>query len=237
MLAVHESADGVDGVVLMTPPHNLLIAEVPEGAMQSLVDALAAGPTAVPGVHGPREVAEDFAGRWRAATGRKVAGTTEMLLYVLGELAPPDPAPPGGARQAAPDDLDAVHRWQIDFEVEVHGERTSADEELERSRAMARIEAGCIWLWHDAGGRLVSLAGSQPAQAGVARVGPVYTPPADRRRGYGTAVTAACTQGALDAGAEHVVLFTDLANPTSNAIYRQIGYQVIGERVDLRLES
>jgi predicted GNAT family acetyltransferase len=28
----------------------------------------------------------------------------------------------------------------------------------------------------------------------------------------------------LDAGSDHVVLYTDVANPTSNAIYQEIGY-------------
>lgn len=69
--------------------------------------------------------------------------------------------------------------------------------------------------------------------AGVTRVGPVYTPPEGRRNGYGTAVTAACTAGALQAGAEHVVLFTDLANPISNSIYQQIGYRPVSDRVIL----
>jgi hypothetical protein len=32
------------------------------------------------------------------------------------------------------------------------------------------------------------------------------------------------TQAALDAGAVQVVLYADLANPTSNAIYQNIGY-------------
>jgi predicted GNAT family acetyltransferase len=236
LLAVHEGGAGVDGAVLMTPPHNLLIAAIPDGTMQPLVDELVARGTGIPGVHGPGAVAGDFADRWHAATGHEVGETVEMLLYVLGNLTAPDPAPPGDARLANGDDLEAIHSWSIDFEVEAHGARLQHDEEMERRRALARIEGGCMWLWHDADGRLVSMAGSQLPQAGVARVGPVYTPPADRRRGYGTAVTAACTQGALDAGAEHVVLFTDLANPTSNAIYQQIGYQVIGERVDLRFE-
>lgn len=60
---------------------------------------------------------------------------------------------------------------------------------------------------------------------GVARVGPVYTPPAHRRRGHGSAVTAAATAAAISEGAEDVVLYTDLANPTSNAIYQAIGYR------------
>jgi predicted GNAT family acetyltransferase len=57
-------------------------------------------------------------------------------------------------------------------------------------------------------------------------VGPVYTPPARRGRGFGSAVTADATAAAIAAGADHVVLYTDLSNPTSNAIYQTIGYRV-----------
>ena len=52
----------------------------------------------------------------------------------------------------------------------------------------------------------------------------MYTPPALRRRGYGAAVTAHATASALADGAAHVVLYTDLANPSSNSIYQQIGF-------------
>ena len=70
----------------------------------------------------------------------------------------------------------------------------------------------------------MALAGRSAPAGGVARIGPVYTPPARRRRGYGSAVTARATQAALQAGANDVVLYTDLSNPTSNAIYQSIGY-------------
>lgn len=79
-------------------------------------------------------------------------------------------------------------------------------------------------LWRDED-TVVSLAGVSAPAAGVARVGPVYTPPAYRRRGYGAAVTAKATAAALSAGAHYVVLYTDLANPTSNSIYQRIGYK------------
>jgi predicted GNAT family acetyltransferase len=75
-----------------------------------------------------------------------------------------------------------------------------------------------------------AIAARNRTAAGVARVAPVYTPPEQRRHGYGTAVTAACTRDALGQDAEHVVLFTDLANPTSNAIYQQIGYRPVRDQ-------
>jgi predicted GNAT family acetyltransferase len=55
------------------------------------------------------------------------------------------------------------------------------------------------------------------------RIGPVYTPPQMRGRGYASNLTAAASQDQLDAGRRFRFLFTDLANPTSNKIYRQIG--------------
>jgi predicted GNAT family acetyltransferase len=79
------------------------------------------------------------------------------------------------------------------------------------------------------------MAGSTRQVAGVVRVAGVYTAPAHRQRGYGGAVTAVATQAALDAGASAVVLFTDLANPTSNALYQRLGYRPVADRVLLRL--
>jgi predicted GNAT family acetyltransferase len=104
------------------------------------------------------------------------------------------------------------------------------------SYARASIADRRLLLWDDEDGAPVSLAGRTPPAAGVSRLAPVYTPPASRRRGYGEAVTASCTADALDRGAEHVVLFTDLANPTSNAIYQRIGYRPVSDRRVVRFE-
>lgn len=60
-----------------------------------------------------------------------------------------------------------------------------------------------------------------------ARIGPVYTPPAARRRGYASALTAAIIRHYLDAGRRLCFLFTDLANPTSNRTYQAIGYEPV----------
>jgi predicted GNAT family acetyltransferase len=67
----------------------------------------------------------------------------------------------------------------------------------------------------------------------MVRVGPVYTPPELRRRGYAAAVTAAISRAALDAGASAVLLFTDLANATSNALYQRLGYRPVEDRIEL----
>jgi RimJ/RimL family protein N-acetyltransferase len=83
----------------------------------------------------------------------------------------------------------------------------------------------------------VSLAAMTAVIAGTARIGPVYTPRRFRGRGYGSGVTAAITQHAERQGAESVVLFTDLANPTSNSIYRRLGYEPVEDRVLITYDS
>ena len=62
----------------------------------------------------------------------------------------------------------------------------------------------------------------------VARVGPVYTPPEHRRHGFGGAVTGALSQLLLDRGAR-VMLYADAANPTSNSVYRALGYELVDD--------
>ena len=93
-----------------------------------------------------------------------------------------------------------------------------------------RMDDRRLWLWEDAAGVVASLAARTAAVAGVARIAPVYTPPEHRRHGYGTAVTAACTADALARDAERVVLYTDLADPSANAMYQRIGFRPIGGR-------
>jgi predicted GNAT family acetyltransferase len=73
------------------------------------------------------------------------------------------------------------------------------------------------------------MVSTNPAVAGVVRIGPVYTPPEARRRGYASSAVAAVSREALATGAHTCMLYTDLANPTSNKIYADVGYRRIAE--------
>ena len=95
-----------------------------------------------------------------------------------------------------------------------------------------RVSYGGLTLW-ESGGTAVALAGHNRPAAGVVRVGPVYTPRERRQRGYGAAVTTAVCRAALGAGAAEVVLFTDLANPTSNALYQRLGFLAVDDLTGL----
>lgn len=213
------STDG-DGAFLQTPPHPLLLIGSPD--LPGLIDLLAKRP--LPGVNAPQAVAEEFAARWRQLTGATSRVAMRTRLFRLATLLPP-PIPPGSARVAGPQDRDLLIEWLDAFQREVHG---GAREDSART-VDDKISFGGLTLW-EVDGEAVSAAGVTRNEAGVVRVAPVYTPPELRGRGYGAAVTAAVTQGALDAGAEDVVLFTDVTNPTSNALYERLGYRPVEER-------
>ncbi len=92
----------------------------------------------------------------------------------------------------------------------------------------SRLGHSRLWLWQAPGGAPVSMVAVNAPVAGAVRLGPVYTPPEHRRRGFAGAAVAAVSRRALQDGARACMLFTDLANPTSNKIYAEVGYRRVG---------
>ena len=135
----------------------------------------------------------------------------------------------GGPVKVVNDVVERLRSWYAAFAAEAG----ATDSGVDRNRVIDRaLTAGECWLWQDPSGAPVSLAARRPVIAGSARIGPVFTPAQHRARGYGSAVTAAATADVLDDGAVPV-LFTDLANPTSNAIYERLGYQAVQDRLSV----
>jgi predicted GNAT family acetyltransferase len=107
------------------------------------------------------------------------------------------------------------------FQSEI-GEPAAADTES----VARRISAGEIFLWDHRGIRSMA-AVTAPALA-TSRVQYVYTPQEYRGRGYAEALVRGLTRQILAEG-YRPILFADLANPTSNSIYRRIGYAAMVE--------
>ena len=185
-----------------------------------------------PGAAGLAGVAADvpaggaFASAWHRLTGDGVRLRRRSRLYRLGTLRAPDPAAPGRARVAGPADRDLLVSWYQAFLRDTGSGPRDVGPAVDE-----RLSYRGLTLW-EAAGQPVSLAGLTRAAGGQVRVSPVYTPAGLRGRGYGGAVTCAVSQAALDAGIADVVLFTDLANPTSNALYRRLGYQPVSDRAE-----
>ena len=223
----------VAGACMQTPPYPLLLVSgAPADAVRELADMLAAAGRALPGVNSSAETAGQFAAQWRLRTGAAAAVHQRSRLYRLAGLADPSPAPAGRARVAGRADRDLLVAWWQAF-----GREAGSLAESDSGRTVDhRLGHDGLTLWED-DGRPVSMAGLTRQVAGTIRVGPVYTPPGLRRRGYAGAVTAAVSRAALDAGADEVLLFTDLANPTSNSLYQRLGFRPVEDRVLMSFAS
>ncbi|HEV3365611.1 MAG TPA: GNAT family N-acetyltransferase [Acidimicrobiia bacterium] len=214
------------GSAMLTPPFPLTLTPMPTRHLHDLADTLAACLPQLRGVSGPDDVAGRFAELWAARTGVAVEHGMDQLMYALDTVVPA-PSADGKLRPAEAADRQLLCDWVDAFVREVGG--VSGDI---AGMVDYRLATGGLYLWEHTD--VVTLAGVTPAVAGVVRVGPVYTPPEARRRGYATSCVAAVSQQALDAGASACMLFTDKANPTSNSIYQRIGYRLVATASEYR---
>jgi predicted GNAT family acetyltransferase len=219
----------VVGAVLRSPGRQALVSAVPPRLAPAVERALAEADPAADGAEGPVAEAEAFAAARVARTGCRVEPVMRTRLFALEVLAPPRGVP-GRARRAEEGDVPLLGAWRRAFGAEA-GHDKEHDPEGLVARSL-RLGAGEM-LW-EVDGTPVAQACAKPVIAGASRIGPVYTPPEHRGHGYAAAVTAAASRWALDAGAERVVLFTDLDNLTTNRLYPRIGYRPVYDAMALR---
>ncbi|MEZ5115108.1 MAG: GNAT family N-acetyltransferase [Candidatus Nanopelagicales bacterium] len=214
--------------VVVTPPYPALVHAGPhrslsDHAAAALLGALAAAGIEPPGVESDPSTAARVAALWQAGSGGSAALGHVVRLMRLEELRAGD-APSGTARRASAGDAALLMAWLAQF---------AAETGMPAAPALSmrdRLSYGGWHLWCDPDGAPVSLAGRGRELGGVARIGPVYTPPGLRGRGFGGAATAAAARDALTV-AEDVVLFAEVANATSRGLYARLGFVDHAERV------
>jgi predicted GNAT family acetyltransferase len=195
------------------------------------MDALAkwahANMPAMSEVCGPVVAANRCADRLATLYGKRVRTRTGMRIFQLTRVIPPRRTP-GAMRVADERDLDLMLEWMEAFRVEI-GE----PHELPHARLKERLGKKHFHLWEDPGP--VAIAGWTGRTPNGVRINSVYTPPQHRGRGYASNLVAALTQEMLDEGRKFCFLYTDAANPTSNKIYQQIGYEFVSDWANLAL--
>ncbi|CDN11677.1 hypothetical protein RintRC_3181 [Richelia intracellularis] len=110
------------------------------------------------------------------------------------------------------------------------GERESIDKMVENY-----FEQNIAYIWEDE--VAVSILFGAASNKNSRCIGPVYTPPESRQQGYATSGVAQLTQKFLQADNQFCCLFRNLANPTSNKIYRQIAYLPVADWNDYNCKN
>ena len=236
-----DEAGRVTGAGMRTAPfapYPVYLLRLTDGGARRLAQLLHERGEVVDGVNGALPAAEVFAAETARLRRRKYRVEMHTRLFALGELVTPA-VPAGRLRPAREDEVDLVTEWYAAFAHDAAAQAGRAQphpmQHDDRAAMLRRIEDDTVWVWEDETGAVVHLTGASRPMFGVSRIGPVYTPPDRRGRGYAGATVAAVSRGLLEQGAR-VCLFTDQANPVSNALYERLGFRRVVDQANLVIE-
>jgi GNAT superfamily N-acetyltransferase len=157
------------------------------------------------------------------------AAPETLFALSLGKLVMPALCERSGivVRRASREDAAQLISWRHDYYVEAIGDPSGAATLAKaQSEITRRIDEGDLFVLEDQGA-LVSFCGAGGFLPDWKVVGPVWTPPDLRGRGYARAVTAVALATLRDEGASHAVLFA--RDPQAVRAYRAIGFDVMGD--------
>jgi predicted GNAT family acetyltransferase len=227
----------VTAVALRTPPYNVTISATDDlEAVDAIAEAVAKEYGTLPGLLAPVGAANRFAEKWESLTAQRRRLRKNERIYKCNHVTRAR-APQGTMRPFQESDRQTALQWTKLVIAESGLPRTGGEAEF-RASIDRRLNSrdGGYFFW-ETGGDLVSMAASGGRTPNGVRIGPVYTPPSCRGKGYATALVADLTSTMLDRGLDFCFLFTDLANPTSNSIYAQIGYVPVTDCIMYDLET
>jgi predicted GNAT family acetyltransferase len=230
---IQNAENEVIGAMMRTAPHNLVLSPMPTTAIPDCVKAIVEMDPQFPGISGPKELVAQFLRLYRQQLSieLKIKSSTGLLLYALAELVVPNLN--GNLRLATTKDYDLALSWYRAFEVELDLQMHGVAENVSGT-----IDRGALYFW-EVDGEIVSLVGHaaivETPSGKVVRIGPVYTPPEYRGRGYASCATAAVSE-ILRGLPARVMLYTDATNPTSNGIYLRLGYKLIAENIEIEFK-
>jgi len=212
-----------------TPPHGAYLSTGPAPAIHVLARTLWLMRPGLPGVAGVGTAPLEFAAQWSRLGGPQATSTMQLGVYAADNVTIPRGIT-GLLRLATETDAVLLRRWVAEFVAEA-GVKSVTEDQIG-----PRIDDQLLFVW-EVNGTPVSMAAVTVAEGGVSRVQYVYTPPKIRNHGYASACVAALTARELANPGRTCMLFTDLANPTSNGIYQAVGYRRLGDAAELRFAT
>lgn len=215
---------------LRTSPHLWVLPELEhplvEEAVQTAVHFMYVQGYELPGVTGPNKHAAIFKDEWERLTKNTASIHMQQIIYQLDEVQINVPQS-GKMVLVKQKDIPLLINW-----LQLFGEQANVSISFEHAKKLAEkmvSEEGAIfWKVNE---QNVSMANRSRTTKHGATINGVFTPDEFKRNGYATNVVAALSQKLLDDGYQFCTLYTDVSNPTSNGIYRRIGYYEVGSSI------
>ncbi len=235
---VEDDVHNIVAVTMSTAPQRLVLLSqvLNKDAISHLVSAYAQAENPLKSVEGSSEDSVQFAELWQQQNGQSFYTLMELGFYQLDAVIMPINIS-GQARMATQDDFEMLVEWLICFSNDT-GLGGLAKEQAEKNirRKLDYPILGGIRIWMN-NNEPVSMASATRETPNGGNISLVYTPDKFRGRGYASAVTASVSQDILSEGKQFCFLTTDMSNPTSNKIYKAIGYQYVGNKQRINFEQ
>lgn len=230
-IAKNETGEVV-GAAMRTAPHGMVLSPMPLSAVEELARAISVHDDQLPSVSGKSAIVsafvEAYKGTASAGSQRNFEVEEQLLIYSLNKLL--IPSVEGVIRAAEENEYEFILDWYLKF-----GEDTGVLMPNPEQSVRSGLLNKSLRFWV-VNGEKVAMAGHaslvETPSGSVGRIGPVYTPPEHRRKGYAGALTAMLSKELLDRGSK-VMLYTDATNPTSNGVYQRIGFELIDEQQEI----
>ncbi|MYL69605.1 GNAT family N-acetyltransferase [Halobacillus litoralis] len=214
---------------MRTPPHLWIIPSIdhwePDHIVTFVRYLLKEGHE-VPGVLGERKAVEFFIREWKRLTGQEAELQMEQGIFRLDQLKMIR------RQRGHLIEADASHQFLVEKWLEQYGKETGEAHVGGRAKELAEslIEDQRLHLWI-VDGEAVSMASRARTTKNGATINAVFTPDQYKRNGYASQAVWHLTDRLLKSGYSFCSLYTDLANSTSNSIYKKIGYERIGDSI------
>ncbi|MDG0878644.1 GNAT family N-acetyltransferase [Bacillus paranthracis] len=234
-MGIAKQGEEIAVVFLQTEEKKQIIVATSEIAEEDIVELakkLAEVYPNVPGLIGNKKIVQRLAEEIAVLVNKKTTVAMEQGIYELKQVKKKwngDEV----FREVNSDELTLIEQWIYQFCEDVNLPTTK--EEAKQTAHTLITNHRLFGLEVD--GKLVSVAAKTRPTKNNITVNFVYTPKEERKKGYASNCVAALSQRMLDEGYKTTTLYTDLANPTSNKIYQEIGYEQIAESVLIFLEK
>ncbi|MCL2564248.1 MAG: GNAT family N-acetyltransferase [Defluviitaleaceae bacterium] len=220
---------------VMTPPYNLTLYatnnNINDAALEFFINEIIKANIFVPGAMSEKSLADNFANKYSSAKNIEYSISMSQRIYELSQVNPEIPKI-GTLRLAKDSDIAFLPYW---LEIFRQNEPNAPPTGLNYEDARYHITSNRLYILEDEG-IPVSMARIARDMVTICGIGPVFTPPYFRGRGYASSCVAGISSIILERGYKKCVLYTDLANPTSNSIYQKIGYEPVCDSLAIKFE-